>query len=105
LSGLPAHAFHYVGFLPRRAGERRRVLERLATEADTVVCFESPHRLVAALRDVVETFGADRRIAVARELTKRFEEVIRGSSGEVLAHFEQVAPRGEFTLVITGVGQ
>jgi 16S rRNA (cytidine1402-2'-O)-methyltransferase len=105
LSGLPAHAFHYVGFLPRRPGERRRVLTRLATEVDTVVCFESPHRLVAALRDVVETFGTDRRIAVARELTKRFEEVMRGSTAEVLAHFEQVAPRGEFTLVITGVEQ
>ena len=104
LSGLPAHAFHYVGFLPRRPGERRRVLEHLATEADTVVCFESPHRLVAALRDVVASFGAERRMAVARELTKRFEEIIRGPTAEVLAHFEQVTPRGEFTLVITGVG-
>ena len=80
LSGLPAHAFRYVGFLPRRAGERLRFLKSLATDRDTLVCFESPHRLVAALRDAVEAFGADRKIAVARELTKRYEGDIKGTS-------------------------
>ena len=102
LSGLPAHAFRYVGFLPRRAGERLRFLKSLATDRDTLVCFESPHRLVAALRDAVEAFGADRRIAVARELTKRYEEVLRTTTAEALAHFQESKPRGEFTLVVAG---
>jgi 16S rRNA (cytidine1402-2'-O)-methyltransferase len=102
LSGLPAHAFHYVGFLPRKSGERRRALAQLATEPTTVICFESPHRLVAALRDAVDAFGPERPLAVARELTKRFEEVIRGTTASALAHFERTAPRGEFTLVFGG---
>ncbi|MBI4213449.1 MAG: 16S rRNA (cytidine(1402)-2'-O)-methyltransferase [Chloroflexi bacterium] len=104
LSGLPAHAFHYVGFLPRRAVERRRTLARLADEADTVVCFESPHRLVGALRDVAATFGERRPMAVGRELTKRFEDVTRGTVAEVLQRFEAERPRGEFTLVLGGLG-
>ncbi|MSQ24037.1 MAG: 16S rRNA (cytidine(1402)-2'-O)-methyltransferase [Chloroflexi bacterium] len=102
LSGLPAHAFHYVGFLPRRAGERRRTLARLALEADTLICFESPHRLVSALSDIAATFGEERPMAVARELTKRFEEVLRGTVGEMVARFQTVKPRGEFTLVLQG---
>jgi 16S rRNA (cytidine1402-2'-O)-methyltransferase len=100
LSGLPAHAFHYVGFLPRKAGERLRLLQTLAGERDTLICFESPHRLIAALRDAVEAFGRDRPIAVARELTKRYEEVLRMTTGEALAHFEHTKPQGEFTLVV-----
>jgi 16S rRNA (cytidine1402-2'-O)-methyltransferase len=105
LSGLPVHAFHYVGFLPRKPGERKRLLARLAEESDTVVCFESPHRLRSALRDVVGTFGPDRPVAVARELTKRFEEVVRGTTTEVQARFEQGEVRGEFTLVLGGLGR
>jgi 16S rRNA (cytidine1402-2'-O)-methyltransferase len=104
LSGLPAHAFHYVGFLPRRPTERRKVLARLAAEVDTVICFESPHRLVAALHDAMNAFGADRPLAVTRELTKRYEEIVRGTMSEVLQRFESMAPRGEFTLVIAGTG-
>ena len=100
LSGLPAHAFRYVGFLPRRAGERLRLLRALAADRDTVICFESPHRLVAALRDAVTAFGEDRQIAIARELTKRYEEVLRATVAEALAHFEKTKPRGEFTLVV-----
>ncbi|MPZ14606.1 MAG: 16S rRNA (cytidine(1402)-2'-O)-methyltransferase [Chloroflexi bacterium] len=104
LSGLPTHAFHYIGFLPRKAGERRRVLAELASAPDTLVCFESPHRLLRAMRDVADVLGAERPMVVTRELTKRFEEVIRGTAAEALAHFERVAPRGEFTLVIAGAG-
>jgi len=100
LSGMPAHAFRYVGFLPRRPGERLRALQTLAADRDTVICFESPHRLVAALRDAVAAFGEDRPIAVARELTKRYEEVLRTTVADALAHFEATKPRGEFTLVI-----
>jgi 16S rRNA (cytidine1402-2'-O)-methyltransferase len=101
LSGLPTHAFHYVGFLPRKSGARRRALERLADEPDTLVLYESPHRLVATLKDVEAVLGA-RAVAAARELTKRFEEIVRGPAGEVRAHFERTPPRGEFVLVVAG---
>jgi len=104
LSGLPSHAFHYVGFLPRKPGERRALLARLAEEEHTIVCFESPHRLLRSLRDAEEAFGADRPVAVARELTKRFEEVLRITIAEAVTHFDSVAPRGEFTLVLAGRG-
>jgi 16S rRNA (cytidine1402-2'-O)-methyltransferase len=101
LSGLPTHACHYLGFLPRKSGARRNLLQRVAAEPDTLVMYESPHRLVAALRDIEAVFG-QRPVAAARELTKRFEEIVRGTAGEVRAHFERVPPRGEFTLVVGG---
>jgi 16S rRNA (cytidine1402-2'-O)-methyltransferase len=101
LSGLPTHACHYLGFLPRKTGARRRLLERVAAEPDTLVMYESPHRLLAALRDVEAVLGA-RRVSVARELTKRFEEMVRGTAPEVRAHFESTPPRGEFTVVVGG---
>jgi 16S rRNA (cytidine1402-2'-O)-methyltransferase len=102
LSGLPMHAYHYIGFLPRKKGERRRLLTARATEPETLVCFESPYRVVATLRDAADAMGAERPMAAARELTKKFEEVVRGSIGEVLAHFERAGCRGEFTLVFGG---
>ncbi len=101
LSGLPAHACHFLGFLPRRSGPRRRVLARVASECDTLVMYESPHRLVPALVDIEAELGP-RPMAAARELTKRFEELVRGSVPEVRAHFDRVPPRGEFTLVVRG---
>ena len=101
LSGLPTHAFHYLGFLPRKPGPRRRLLERVAAEPDTLLMYESPHRLLAALRDVEDVLGG-RPVAVARELTKRFEEIVRGPVSDVRAHFERLPPRGEFTLVVGG---
>lgn len=105
LSGLPAHAFSFVGFLPRKAGERRRRLAELAESPETVVCFESPHRLVRTLQDIVETLGVDHPMAVARELTKHFEEIVRGTAGEVLERFTTTPPRGELTLVLGGKGR
>jgi 16S rRNA (cytidine1402-2'-O)-methyltransferase len=99
ISGLPTERFTYLGFLPRRAGSRLKRLESLATEEGTIVALESPHRLRAALGDVLSVLG-DRRVAVCRELTKVHEEVFRGVVSEALAHFTQ--PRGEFTLVIAG---
>jgi 16S rRNA (cytidine1402-2'-O)-methyltransferase len=98
-SGLPMREFTFLGFLPRRAGDRRRVLTSLATEPRTLVVFESPHRLRRTLQDVRSILG-DRRIAVCRELTKMFEEVFRGSVSEAADHFRE--PRGEFSLVIEG---
>jgi len=99
VSGLPTRQFTYVGFLPRRRGERRRLLSSLASQSQTLVALESPHRLVASLVDLLAVLG-DRRIAVCRELTKLHEEVFRGRISEALAHFRE--PRGEFTLVIEG---
>jgi 16S rRNA (cytidine1402-2'-O)-methyltransferase len=105
LSGLPTHAYHYIGFLPRKSGERRRVLAARSEARETLVCFESPHRLLATLRDAMDVLGAERPMAAARELTKRFEEVVRGSIHEVLAHFERAGCRGEFTLVFGGLAE
>jgi 16S rRNA (cytidine1402-2'-O)-methyltransferase len=103
LSGLPTHTFLYLGFLPRKAGPRRKALMRVAAQPDTLVMYESPHRLVAALRDVEDVLGP-RRVAVARELTKRFEDIVRGPIDEVRAQFERTTPRGEFTIVVAGAG-
>jgi len=99
VSGLPMREFTYVGFLPHAAGDRRRSLAALVSEPRTLVLFESPHRMRAALGDIAEAFG-DRPIAVCREMTKHYEEVFRGSALSALEHF--TAPRGEFTLVIAG---
>jgi 16S rRNA (cytidine1402-2'-O)-methyltransferase len=103
-SGLPTDAFVYVGFLPRKAGERRRLLESLRAEPRTLVAFEAPHRLLESLAAIRETLG-DRRIAVARELTKMFEEIYRGTVGEAHAHFSARGVAGEITLVIAGAGE
>jgi 16S rRNA (cytidine1402-2'-O)-methyltransferase len=101
VSGLPTTSFVYLGFLPRRRKERQKLLASVAKERRTIVAFESPHRLLESLADLRELLG-DRRIAVARELTKMHEEVWRGRIGEALSHFEENPPRGEFTLVIEG---
>lgn len=99
VSGLPTDKFVYLGFLSRRKGERRRLLEAIAKEPWTLIAFEAPHRLQESLKDILDVLG-DRRIAVCRELTKVYEEVFRGTLSQALAHFTQ--PRGEFTLVMAG---
>ncbi len=105
LSGLPTHAYHYIGFLPRKKGERRRLFAARAADPETLICFESPYRLIAALQDAADAMGPERPMAAARELTKKFEEVVRGSIAEVLAHFERAGCRGEFTLVFGGLAE
>jgi 16S rRNA (cytidine1402-2'-O)-methyltransferase len=102
VSGLSTRHFHYLGFLPRRAAERRRLLREVAPLTSTLVAFEAPHRLRASLADLRDTLG-DRRIAACRELTKLHEEVFRGTLSEALEHFAE--PRGEFTLVIEGAAE
>ena len=99
-AGLPMHGFCFLGFLPRKSGERRRFLAGLSDTPLTTVVFESPHRVGAALKDLADVLGDDRRLAVARELTKRFEEIIRGSAAELAERFTQQVARGEITLVI-----
>ncbi len=98
-SGLPTHQFTFVGFAPRKVGERRRFLQALRAEPRTLVFFEAPHRLKAMLEDMLSAFG-QRRIGVCRELTKLHQEIFHGSLGEAVAHFGM--PRGEFTLVVEG---
>jgi 16S rRNA (cytidine1402-2'-O)-methyltransferase len=102
LSGLPSARFVFEGFLPRTPTQRRRRLKEISSEERTIVLFESPHRLAASLDDIVATFG-DRRAAIARELTKAHEEVIRGSLSELRAAVGDKV-RGEVTLVIEGAG-
>jgi 16S rRNA (cytidine1402-2'-O)-methyltransferase len=99
VSGLPTDQFLYLGFVPRRAGVRRRLFKSVADEPRTLVAFEAPHRLMETLNDSMEILG-DRRVAVCRELTKVYEEVFRGRLSQAIGHFKQ--PRGEFTLVIEG---
>lgn len=102
LSGLPVDRFSFEGFLPRKAGERGKVLADLAQERRTMVFFEAPHRLAVSLEAMAEAFGADRRTAVCRELTKTYEEVKRGPVGE-LATWAADGVRGEITVVVAGV--
>jgi 16S rRNA (cytidine1402-2'-O)-methyltransferase len=101
VSGLPTDRFLYIGFLPNKSGARRRALETVAGEPGTIIVLETPHRLSAALDDIIATLG-DRRLAVCRELTKLHEEVFRGTVSEARQYFAE--PRGEFTLVIEGKG-
>jgi 16S rRNA (cytidine1402-2'-O)-methyltransferase len=101
-SGLPTHAFCFLGFLPRTSATRRKFFAAHAESDTTVVVFESPYRVAAALKDLVAALGSDRPVAIGRELTKHFEEVFRGTAGAALEHFTRHAPRGEFTFVIGG---
>jgi len=100
LSGLPADRFCFEGFLPRRPGQRRERLRSLADESRTMVFFESPRRLSACLSDMAEILGAQRRIAVCRELTKTYEEVLRGTVSELAEQVAEVL--GEVTVVVDG---
>lgn len=102
VSGLPVDRFCFEGFLPRKGAERTRRLADLKDERRTMVLFEAPHRIEAMLTDCVTVFGADRPGALCRELTKTYEEVIRGSLGEILARVTEDGVRGEITMVIGG---
>ncbi|MFD5737239.1 16S rRNA (cytidine(1402)-2'-O)-methyltransferase [Streptomyces sioyaensis] len=101
VSGLPVDRFCFEGFLPRKAGERRTRLREVADERRTLVYFEAPHRLDDTLAAMAEIFGADRRAAVCRELTKTYEEVKRGPLGD-LASWAAQGVRGEITIVVEG---
>jgi len=99
VSGLPTDQFLYLGFLPRRKGQRQRLLSSIVDEPRTIVAFETPHRLRKALSDIEEILG-NRRLSVCRELTKIHEEIFRGRVSQAREHFAE--PRGEFSLVIEG---
>jgi 16S rRNA (cytidine1402-2'-O)-methyltransferase len=100
-SGLPSDRFSFEGFLPRKAGKRKVRLESLKDDPRTLVFYESPHRLLKTLSAIREVLG-DRNAVIARELTKLHEEMIRGRLGELIDHFTDSNPRGEFVIVIEG---
>jgi 16S rRNA (cytidine1402-2'-O)-methyltransferase len=98
-SGLPTDNFYFMGFLPHKAGERRKLLTATARITQTLILFESPHRIIETLHDIQDIFG-NRKMAICRELTKIHEEIFRGTVSEAREHF--ASPRGEFTVVIKG---
>lgn len=101
-SGLPCERFAFEGFLPQKKGRATR-LEQLREEPRTMIFYESPYRVVKTLTQFVEVFGAERRVAACREISKLHEECVRGTLTEVVAHFEANEPRGEFVIIVEGL--
>jgi 16S rRNA (cytidine1402-2'-O)-methyltransferase len=104
VAGIPAERFTFLGFLPRGSSARQSLLAPLIESPFAIVAYESPHRLLDTLAVLDDLFG-ERPMAAACELTKLYEETVRGTAAELLAHFAGEKPRGEFTLVIAGAGQ
>ncbi len=100
-SGLPCDKFVFEGFLPHKKGRQTRLI-LLSQESRTIILYESPHRLIKCLGQIVEYFGADRKICVCREISKFFEEFARGTAEEVLAHFQQKEVKGEIVIIVGG---
>ncbi len=100
-SGFPCDRFCFEGFLPQKKG-RAKHLASLAVEERTMIFYESPYRIVKSLEQFIETFGAERRVSITRELSKKFEQTVRGTLEEVLAHFKECEPKGEFVMVVEG---
>jgi 16S rRNA (cytidine1402-2'-O)-methyltransferase len=104
LSGLPPDRFTFYGYVPRKAGERDKAIREAADNPYTSIFYESPHRLIKSLEAFSRILG-EREIVVARELTKLYEEVLRGSAADLLAHFTATPPRGELTVLVRGLGK
>jgi len=100
-SGLPNDKFVFEGFLPVKKGRQTR-LKLLSEEERTMIFYESPHKLIKTLTQFAEYFGEERQVSVSRELTKLYEETVRGTVKEVLIHFKNKAPKGEFVVVVDG---
>lgn len=101
MSGLPTDRFVFEGFLPHKKGRQKRILE-WAEEHRTIVFYESPYRVMKCFDQMIDLLGPDREIAVCREISKKFEEVVRGTIAEAKAHFEANPPKGEFVMVLAG---
>lgn len=101
-SGLPAHRFLFLGFPPREAGARRELFGTLRNEIGAMIFYEAPDRVGPTFADLADALGADRRASLGRELTKIYEEHVRGTLGELAAKYREVAPRGECTIVVGG---
>lgn len=102
-AGLPTEKFVFEGFLPTKNQDRQERLEFLQAEARTIVFYESPHRLRQTLQDLADALGQDRRLVLARELTKLYEEFFRGKIGDAIAYYTEREPQGEYTLVVAGL--
>jgi len=101
ISGLPCDRFCFEGFLPQKKGRQKRITS-LASEERTMVFYESPFRVVKTLEQLASVLGNERRASVSRELTKKFEETVRGTLASLAKHFAETAPRGEFVMVVAG---
>ena len=101
VSGLPSDKFYFEGFLPVKKGRRKR-LDEIASDERTGIFYESPYRLLKTLSQLSEVCGCDRQVSVSRELSKRFEETIRGTLEEVIRHFSEHEPKGEFVIILEG---
>ena len=104
-AGLPLEGFTFVGFLPRKEKKRREVLARVAAYPETLIFYEAPHRLRETLAALAATLGAERQACAARELTKKFEEFRRTTLGDLIAHYREHEPRGEFVLIVAGADE
>lgn len=102
LSGLPTDRFAFEGFLPRKKGKRKKTIEKLKVEDRTTIIFESPFRILSLLRELNDILG-DRKVSVSRELTKYYEETVRGSLSEIINYFENKKPKGEFVIILGGI--
>ena len=100
-SGFPCDRFCFEGFLPQKKGRKKR-LAALVEESRTMIFYESPFRVLKALGEFAEVFGAKRKVSVSRELSKKFEQTVRGTISEVIAHFEAHPPKGEFVMIVEG---
>ncbi len=100
-SGLPCDRFCFEGFLPQKKGRHKR-LEELSGETRTIIFYESPFRVVKCLEQLAETFGGERRVSVSREISKKFEQTVRGTLSEVAEYFRGHEPKGEFVIVLAG---
>lgn len=101
VSALPTDTFVFIGFLPHKKG-RQKTLTSLADEERTMIFYESPFRVVKALTEMGNVFGSDRQASISREISKKFEETVRGTLSELQAHFEAHEPRGEFVIIVAG---
>jgi 16S rRNA (cytidine1402-2'-O)-methyltransferase len=104
LSGLPTDRFIFEGYLPVKPGARKKKIKHIRDEKRTVIFYESPHRITKSLQDIQEILG-DREVVILRELTKKFEQIIRGSATFALEHFQNCRPKGEFVIIIKGKSQ
>ncbi len=100
-SGFPCDRFCFEGFLPQKKGRAKRIAA-LADEPRTIIIYESPYRVVKCLEQLAEAMGAERQVAVVREITKKFEQTVRGTLAEAIDHFRRNEPRGEFVIVVAG---
>jgi 16S rRNA (cytidine1402-2'-O)-methyltransferase len=100
-SGFPCEKFQYIGFMPHKKG-RQTIAKQIAEEIKTTVLYESPHRIIKTLNLFLEFLGQDRKLSISREISKKFEETIRGTIPELIEHFKNKAPKGEFVIVVEG---